>query len=182
MTINELQQLIVSTIYENTNQEISGSDLQNVFLQILSKLSDGYYLGGVINRASFPLQEKNVMYFSEDFGTFTQFGITIPEDGKWHIITWNQSSQSYQYSDFCYMSAVIDEFIENISSFVKFSDIVQNLDNDATDKVPSQKAVRDAINAILVKLIPSGGTTSQVLMKNSDDNYDVKWADLPGVR
>lgn len=175
MTIAELQQLIVSTIYENTNQEISGSDLQNVLLQIKNKLSDGFYIGGIVNRGSIPLKEKNVMYFTEDIGTFSQFGITIPDDGKWHLITWNSALQSYQYTDFCYGTTVIDEFITNINDFLKYTDVVQNVIGTATDKVPSQKAVKDALDSILERLIPSGGTLGQVLAKKSNANYDVEW-------
>lgn len=36
-------------------------------------------------------------------------------------------------------------------------------------------AVRDKFNAINPKLIPSGGTTGQVLAKKSDTTNDVEW-------
>jgi hypothetical protein len=35
-----------------------------------------------------------------------------------------------------------------------------------------------SIPVTVVKELPAGGTTGQVLMKNSGTNYDVKWADV----
>jgi type II secretory pathway component PulM len=41
-------------------------------------------------------------------------------------------------------------------------------------------AVRDKLNQMTPKLVPSGGTTGQALVKTSATNHDLSWATLGG--
>jgi hypothetical protein len=40
-------------------------------------------------------------------------------------------------------------------------------------------AVRDKLNLMMPRLLPSGGTTGQVLAKNADEDHEVEWIDPP---
>ncbi len=42
-------------------------------------------------------------------------------------------------------------------------------------------AIRDKINAMMPRLLPSGGTAGQVLRKTSSTNYATGWATLPAA-
>jgi hypothetical protein len=61
---------------------------------------------------------------------------------------------------------------ENIAVLGKITDVTQTLGN-ATNKVPSEKAVADAMAAN--GNIPSGGTKGQALVKASNTARDVTW-------
>lgn len=50
----------------------------------------------------------------------------------------------------------------------------------ASNVVLLAAAVRDKFNAIAPRLIPTGGTTGQVLSKTSNTNYDVSWTTPAG--
>lgn len=54
---------------------------------------------------------------------------------------------------------------------------------DGTEVIPSSQAgvtKKVTVNSIRGFIIPSGGTTGQVLVKLSDDDFDVAWADQTG--
>ncbi len=42
-------------------------------------------------------------------------------------------------------------------------------------------AVRDKINAIMPRLLPSGGVTGQALTKISGSDYSTQWTSLPRI-
>ena len=79
MTIQELQQLIISNIYENTSGDISGSALQNILLQISNKLSDGLYFGGVVSDESSLTPDTNSFYICLNDCTYQSFGDVVVE-------------------------------------------------------------------------------------------------------
>lgn len=79
MTIQELQQLIISNIYENTSGDISGSVLQNIILQISNKLSDGLYFGGIVSDESSLTPDTNSFYICLNDGTYQSFGDVVVE-------------------------------------------------------------------------------------------------------
>lgn len=82
MTIQELQQLIISNIYENNSEDISGSILQNILLQISNKLSDGLYFGGVVNSVSILTPDTNSFYVCGDAGTYQSFGDVVVQESS----------------------------------------------------------------------------------------------------
>lgn len=45
--------------------------------------------------------------------------------------------------------------------------------------MPESKLPNRLISAILARLIPSGGTTGQVLIKSSNTDYDEAWGNVP---
>jgi len=79
MTIQELQQLIISNIYDNTSGDISGSVLQNILLQISNKLSDGLYFGGIVSDESSLTPDTNSFYICLNDGTYQSFGDVVVE-------------------------------------------------------------------------------------------------------
>ena len=80
MTIQELQQLIISNIYENTSGDISGSVLQNILLQISNKFSDGLYFGGIVSDESSLTPDTNSFYICLNDGTYQSFGDVVVEN------------------------------------------------------------------------------------------------------
>ena len=82
MTKQELQQLIISYIYENNSEDISGSILQNILIQISDKLSDGLYFGGVVNDESVLTPDINSFYLCLNSGTYQSFDDVVVEDSN----------------------------------------------------------------------------------------------------
>lgn len=82
MTIQELQQLIISNVYENNSEDITGSILQNILLQISNKLSDGLYFGGVVNSVSILTPDTNGFYVCGDAGTYRSFGDVVVQESS----------------------------------------------------------------------------------------------------
>lgn len=86
MNKQELQELIISTIYDNTTEDISGNDLQGVLLQINNKLSEGTGFGGVVLHDSIIIPDQETFYIAGDAGYYTVFNITISNLDKIYII------------------------------------------------------------------------------------------------
>ena len=81
-------------------------------------------------------------------------------------------SQSHFHDN---QNVLMDLTEDHIAVLNKVQDVTQTLGN-ATNKVPSEKAVADAMAAN--GNIPSGGTTGQVLVKASSTARDVTWKTL----
>ena len=73
--------------------------------------------------------------------------------------------------------AVLDDFTaEQPAVLASILGVTQTLGN-ATDKVPSEKAVSEALTAS--GALPGGGTAGQALVKKSDAAYDMEWQNVP---
>lgn len=85
---------IVSQIYTNDNEEITGAVLQNVLLDLVASLGTGYQYMGVAQTSTNPGTPDQKVFYLAGAGTYTHFGnLTIAEgrigamkyNGAWSV-------------------------------------------------------------------------------------------------
>lgn len=85
-----LKAAIQAAIYENGNNEITGTALQQSLLSMISSLGDGYQFMGVATPSTNPgTPDANVFYLASTTGTYTNFGGLVLDDGEIAILKYN---------------------------------------------------------------------------------------------
>ena len=92
-----LKAAIQAAIYENGNNEITGTALQQSLLSMISSLGDGFQFMGIATPTTNPgTPDENVFYLASTAGTYTNFGGLVLADGEVAILkydgTWTKDA------------------------------------------------------------------------------------------
>ena len=129
-----LENLIRAKVYENGNNEITGQDLQDVLLQMVSEMGkSGMICLGVATTSTTPPagSDSNIFYLAEGAGTYTNFGGLSVDVGEVALFIWNGSTWDKQ-------SVNVVEIVDNLTT------------NDSTKALSAKqgKVLNDALQAI----------------------------------
>lgn len=87
-----LKSLIISNVYLNGNNEITGQKLQDVLISMVDTIGEGYAFMGVANGGTSPVEgDANVWYIGAE-GTYNNFGTEfVVPSGSFGIFTYDGS-------------------------------------------------------------------------------------------
>lgn len=149
MAYNQLISNLKQYIRENGNEEITGQIMQDALIAIVKALSTYQQFGGMAEDVTEPDTENNVFYFALK-GTYPQFGGLEVGDYEIGIFI--------SYED-------PEELDDEGNPVIKWKDV-----GIPVPPGPEGPAGRG---------VPDGGTTGQVLAKQSDEDGDTEWVE-PG--
>lgn len=88
-----LKSTIDNNIYENDNQEITGSILNSVLNAMVTSLGAGYQFMGMATPSTSPgTPDQNVFYLASQAGTYDNFGGTVLDGKKLYCFAWKNSA------------------------------------------------------------------------------------------
>lgn len=88
-----LKSTIDNNIYENDNQEITGSILNSVLNAMVTSLGAGYQFMGIATPSTSPgSPDQNVFYLASEAGTYNGFGGTVLDGSKLYCFAWKNSA------------------------------------------------------------------------------------------
>ena len=149
MAYNQLISNLKQYIRENGNEEITGQIMQDALIAIVDALSTYQQFGGMAEDVTEPDTENNVFYFALK-GTYPQFGGLEVGDYEIGIFI--------SYED-------TEELDEEGNPVIKWKDV-------GIPVPPGPKGDPG-------RGVPDGGTTGQVLAKQSAEDGDTEWVE-PG--
>lgn len=87
-----LKSAIEAVIYENGNQEITGSVMQATLLAMVNSLGAGYQYAGIATPSTNPgTPDQNVFYLASTAGTYVNFGNIVLNENEVAILKYNGS-------------------------------------------------------------------------------------------
>lgn len=107
MNYEILKNLVNAKVYENTEQEITGTGLNEVLQSVVSSLKKGYLFGGMVSPADpFTAGDERMVFVAAESGRYPAFGNFTVHDGEvclfmrdtqWtkKIISYNNPDQVY---------------------------------------------------------------------------------------
>lgn len=117
---SQLKAAINAAIKTNGNKEITGAALQTVLDNIVNVIGANYTFAGVATPSTNPgTPDQNVVYFTSQEGTYTNFGGVVLPAGI-HLLMWNGSWSTQTFF------TVDDEPTQNSNNLVKSGGVFVN--------------------------------------------------------
>lgn len=100
MSYNTLKALVNSKIYENTEQRITGGDMNDVLQSAIASLGAHYQMGGLVSPTDhITVGDEPVVFIATTPGTYTYFGSQVVADGEVALLVWSGTAWSKQTPD-----------------------------------------------------------------------------------
>lgn len=117
MSWSNLKAGISAVIKENNNQEITGTNLQNVLITMVNSLGANATYGGIAHPNTSPgTPDGPVFWIASEPGVYSNFGNT--EIDNTGIFTWNGASWSFEELDFGDNIEIVNDLITGGSTKV----------------------------------------------------------------
>ena len=100
MNYENLKALVNAKVYENTEQEITGGDMNNVLQSAIASLGAHYQMGGLVSpNDQITVGDEPVVFLATTPGTYTYFGGLVVADGEVALLVWSGTAWSKQTPD-----------------------------------------------------------------------------------
>lgn len=100
MKYDTLKALVNAKVYENTEQEITGGDMNNVLQSAIASLGAHYQMGGLVSpNDKITVGDEPVVFLATTPGTYTYFGGLVVADGEVALLVWSGTAWSKQTPD-----------------------------------------------------------------------------------
>lgn len=100
MSYNTLKALVNSKVYENTEQRITGGDMNDVLQSAIASLGAHYQMGGLVSPTDqITVRDEPVVFLATTPGTYTYFGGLVVADGEVALLVWSGTAWSKQTPD-----------------------------------------------------------------------------------
>lgn len=133
MSYNTLKALVNSKVYENTEQRITGGDMNDVLQSAIASLGAHYQMGGLVSPTDqITVRDEPVVFLATTPGTYTYFGGLVVADGEVALLVWSGTAWSKQTPD--------------ISTRTEVNQLGQNLIQDAEDVAESMSFSDRSLN------------------------------------
>lgn len=100
MKYDTLKALVNAKVYENTEQRITGGDMNTVLQSAIASLGAHYQMGGLVSPADqITVGDEPVVFLATTPGTYTYFGGIVVADGEVALLVWSGTAWSKQTPD-----------------------------------------------------------------------------------
>lgn len=100
MSYNTLKALVNSKVYENTEQRITGGDMNDVLQSAIASLGAHYQMGGLVSPTDqITVRDEPVVFIATTPGTYTYFGSQVVADGEVALLVWSGTAWSKKTPD-----------------------------------------------------------------------------------
>ena len=100
MKYDALKALVNAKVYENTEQRITGGDMNTVLQSAIASLGAHYQMGGLVSPADhITVGDEPVVFLATTPGTYTYFGGLVVADGEVALLVWSGTAWSKQTPD-----------------------------------------------------------------------------------
>ena len=100
MKYDTLKALVNAKVYENTEQRITGGDMNNVLQSAIASLGAHYQMGGLVSPTDhITVGDEPVVFIATTPGTYTYFGSQVVADGEVALLVWSGTAWSKQTPD-----------------------------------------------------------------------------------
>ena len=100
MKYDTLKALVNAKVYENTEQEITAGDMNNVLQSAIASLGAHYQMGGLVSpNDKITVGDEPVVFLATTPGTYTYFGGLVVADGEVALLVWSGTAWSKQTPD-----------------------------------------------------------------------------------
>lgn len=107
MKYDTLKALVNAKVYENTEQRITGGDMNTVLQSAIASLGAHYQMGGLVSpNDQITVGDEPVVFLATTPGTYTYFGGLVVADGEVALLVWSGTAWSKQTPDIATRTAV----------------------------------------------------------------------------
>lgn len=100
MKYDTLKAIVNAKVYENTEQRITGGDMNNVLQSVIASLGAHYQMGGLVSpNDQITVGDEPVVFLATTPGTYTYFGGLVVADGEVALLVWSGTAWSKQTPD-----------------------------------------------------------------------------------
>lgn len=177
MSYNTLKALVNSKVYENTEQRITGGDMNDVLQSVIASLGAHYQMGGLVSPTDhITVGDEPVVFIATTPGTYTYFGSQVVADGEVALLVWSGTAWSKQTPDISTRTEVSQlgqQVIAQQDSIREMQGWTIFISSIGTSPISITPIVAGkVINSI-------NNTTKLVFLSADETEYEVEYTDTP---